>query len=219
MIIQIYETQSAAEAMALAKLGVDHIGVLVGNGEFPREFSIDQAREIFTGIPVDHYAVALSLSSDLAFITHIADELQPPIFHLGAAPEGVSPNDIRTLKQRFPQIHFMRSIPVTGPESIDLAKSYDGVADYLLLDSYKANDKQVGATGQVHDWLISKAIVQAVSIPVILAGGLGPDNVADAIRQILPAGVDSKTKTDITGRADKDLEKVKQFVYLARQAL
>jgi phosphoribosylanthranilate isomerase len=110
-----------------------------------------------------------------------------------------------------------RSIPVIGEESILIAKSYEGIADLLLLDSYTPGDRQIGALGVTHDWALDRAIVQDVNIPVIIAGGLGPDNVCDAIKSIRPAGVDSKTKTDKSdGSHTKDLDKVQSFVSLAK---
>ena len=65
---------------------------------------------------------------------------------------------------------------------------------------------------------MSRRIVETVSIPVILAGGLGPDNVAEAIDIVHPAGVDAKTKTDRNGSHDKDIRKVKEFVHKAKGA-
>jgi phosphoribosylanthranilate isomerase len=112
----------------------------------------------------------------------------------------------------------MRSVPVVGPESIDIARAYEGIADYLLLDSYRADDKQIGALGITHDWSISRRIVEEMRTPVILAGGLGADNVAEAIRSVRPAGVDSKTKTDKGDTHTKDLDKVRSFIVAARQA-
>lgn len=105
----------------------------------------------------------------------------------------------------------MRSIPVTGEESLGVAQSYERVADYLLLDSYRPSDRQFGALGITHDWRISRRIVELVSIPAILGGGLGPDNVGDAIRAVRPAGVDSKTKADREGSHAKDLARVRRF--------
>ena len=69
MIVQIYEVSTPAEAHALGAMGVDHIGVLVGEGSFPREQTIDQAREIFAAIPAGSKAAALSLSHDVELIT------------------------------------------------------------------------------------------------------------------------------------------------------
>jgi phosphoribosylanthranilate isomerase len=67
-----------------------------------------------------------------------------------------------------------------------------------------------------HDWSISRRIVEQVHVPVILAGGLGADNVADAIRAVRPAGVDSKTKTDHDSSHAKDIERVRRFHEAAR---
>jgi phosphoribosylanthranilate isomerase len=82
MIVQIYKISSPEEARALAELGVDHIGVLVGDGSFPREQSIDRARIIFSAIPSSCKGAALSLSADLRLIEHIVAELKPSILHL-----------------------------------------------------------------------------------------------------------------------------------------
>ena len=103
------------------------------------------------------------------------------------------------------------SVPVVGEESVALAQSYDGIADFILLDSHRAGDNQIGALGVTHDWRISRRIVELSRTPVILAGGLGPDNVCGAIRAVMPAGVDSKTKTDRDGSHAKDVEKVRRF--------
>jgi phosphoribosylanthranilate isomerase len=112
----------------------------------------------------------------------------------------------------------MRSIPVVDESAIDAAESYDGVVDWLLLDSHVPGDAQIGAVGRTHDWTISRRIVDAVTTQVILAGGLSPENVADAIRAVDPDGVDSKTRTDRADGAGKDLDAVRAFVAAAHAA-
>lgn len=156
------------------------------------------------------------MSSNLKEISELVKEINPDILHLGTVPESLSPTDVKKLKQKFPNLNIMRSIPVVDEESIKLAKRYDGIVDYLLLDTYKKEDSQVGATGETHNWDISQKIVKSVKIPVILAGGIGPDNVAKAIKKVRPAGVDSKTKTDKMGSHRKDIKKVKEFVKVAK---
>jgi phosphoribosylanthranilate isomerase len=75
----------------------------------------------------------------------------------------------------------------------------------------------VGATGLVHDWDLSAAVVASVGRPVLLAGGLGPHNVRQAIERVRPAGVDSETRTSKeSDRRRKDLEKVRAFIDTAR---
>ena len=175
-------------------MGVDHIGVLVGDGSFPREQTIEKAREIFAAAPPGLKRSVWSLSHDLDLIARLTAELLPDIIHLGAAPEHVSPTQSRTLKSKFPKVSLMRSIPVVDESSITLARSYEGVADWLLLDSYESGDRQIGALGVTHSWELDRRIIESVRIPVIIAGGLGPENVQNAIRVARPAGVDSKSK-------------------------
>ena len=217
MIVQIYEVSSPEEARALCAIGVDHIGVLVGAGAFPREQSIARAREILSVISAPSRGSVLCLSNDINLIRKILTELDPDILHLGASSELLAPRDTAMLKTEFPALKLMRSIPVLDQGSVGIAKSYDRIADILLLDSHKPGDRQIGALGVTHDWELDRQIVEGVSIPVIIAGGLGPGNVVDAIKSLHPAGVDSKTRTDRTdGSHTKDLDKVRQFVELAR---
>ncbi len=218
MLTQIYEVTSAREAAAICALGVDHVGVLVGDGSFPREQPLPCAVAIAASVQRPARLCVLFLSSDISFIVRSVRELAPAIVHLGAAPELVTPEHVLELKGELSETQVMRSVPVVGPESIDIARAYEGIADYLLLDSYRANDKQIGALGITHDWSISRRIVEEVRTPVILAGGLGADNVAAAIRSVRPAGVDSKTKTDKGDTHTKDLDKVRSFIVAARQA-
>ena len=219
MIVQIYEVTTPAEARALGAMGVDHIGVLVGEGSFPREQTIEKAREIFAAIPAGSKASALSLSHDVDLIMRLTAALLPDILHLGAAPQHLSPAQLRILKTKFPQVALMRSIPVVDESSVALARSYDGIADWLLLDSYESGDRQIGALGVTHSWELDRRIIESVRIPTIIAGGLGPANVQEAIRVARPAGVDSKTKTDKSdGSHTKDLQTVSAFVKAARGA-
>jgi phosphoribosylanthranilate isomerase len=217
MLVQIYEISSPEEARALGDLGVDHIGVLVGDGSFPRELFIDRARLIFSAIPPTSKSSALVLSSDVRLIEYVISEVKPLILHLGASTDLPTPSTVQDLKKQYSTLTVMRSIPAVGDESIAVAKSYDGIADMLLLDSHKPGDKQIGALGVTHSWEIDRKIVESVRIPVIIAGGLGPDNVVGAIRVVQPAGVDSKTKTDKDdGSHTKDLQKIRRFVARAK---
>ena len=218
MLTQVYEISTAEEALAISAIGIDHIGVLVGDGRFPRELDLATASEIGAAIVPPSKFSALFLASDISLIASWARELNPAIVHLGASAELLSPKDVASLKRMLPGIVVMRSIPVLGEQSVAIACSYVGIADFLLLDSYSPTDKQIGALGVTHDWSVSRRIVDLARIPVVLAGGLGPDNVAEAIRTVRPAGVDSKTKTDRHGSHAKDLERVRGFHEAARAA-
>lgn len=217
MVVQIYEIQNFEEAKNLVEVGVDYVGVLVGvDGEHPGVLSPDQATEVLRGVTGQGKRVVLPFSKNLKDIVIIVNKTNPDILHLAVEPGVFSPTDVKTLKKQFPNIKVMRTIPVVDERSIELAKQYDGIADYLLLDSQSKKDNQTGSTGVTHDWNLSKKIVESVYVPVILAGGLGTDNVAAAILKVKPFGVDSKTKTDKIGGRGKDIEKVKEFVKIAK---
>lgn len=218
VLTQIYEVSDPVEASAMSRIGVDHIGVLVGDGQFPREQTLGAAERIAAAILPPSKFSALFLTDDVNLIETWAHKLRPDIVHLGAAPQLLVPSQVLKLKQTLAGPLIMRSVPVSAEASIALAKSYDQIADFLLLDSYRPSDRQIGALGITHDWSISRRIVESVRIPTILAGGLGPGNVADAIGQVRPAGVDSKTKTDRSGSHAKDLELVRQFHEAAQAA-
>ena len=124
MLVQIYEVRTPEEAIALTRLGVDHIGVLVGDGAFPRELDADRAREVFAATPSESKRVALSLSADLNEVARVIEATQPDIIHVGAAVELLSAADTRRLKAEFPDLLIMRAIPIIDRTSIEYARAY-----------------------------------------------------------------------------------------------
>jgi phosphoribosylanthranilate isomerase len=219
MLTQIYEVSTPFEADAISGLGIDQVGVLVGNGAFPRERSAREAIAIIAAIRKSSKSSALFLSADIALIEQMARELRPTIIHLAASTELLRPESVIALRKVLPNLLFMRSVPVTDAGSVAIAKSYDGIVDFLLLDSHREGDVQIGALGVTHDWNVSRHIVETVRTPVILAGGLGPDNVVEAILAVQPAGVDSKTRTDLGDTHTKDLTKIAAFNEAAKGAV
>lgn len=99
MLTQVYEISTTEEASAISALGVDHIGVLVGDGRFPRELPISAASEIAAAIVPPSRFSALFLTSDISVIASWARELNPAIVHLGASTELLSPKDVASLKR------------------------------------------------------------------------------------------------------------------------
>jgi len=111
------------------------------------------------------------------------------------------------LRARLPGIGIVQVIHVTGPESIEEALTIAPHVSALLLDSGNpaARVKELGGTGRLHDWTVSRSIRAAVPVPVFLAGGLRAENVVDAIVAVEPWGVDlcSGVRTDGALDADK----------------
>ena len=129
----------------------------------------------------------------------------------------VAPAELRKLRARLPGIRLVQVIHVGGEESIDEAREISGLVDALLLDSgnQKLAIKELGATGRVHDWRISRRLVEAVRVPVFLAGGLNAGNVREAIEVVRPHGVDICSGVRTAGRLDAD--KLRAFMQAARE--
>jgi phosphoribosylanthranilate isomerase len=150
------------------------------------------------------------------------------------------------IKEAFPETAVMRTLPIPqaplsgGASVLELARLFEPVSDYFLTDTLMGpkglpapgqvyGPQQpvsgfIGITGAVCDWDLAGDLVAASGIPVILAGGITPDNVAEGIRRVHPAGVDSCTGTNACDgqgrpiRFQKDMNKVKRLVSAARQA-
>lgn len=227
MITQVYTAQTPAEAVELARIGVDHVGVTVSDRGLPGEVDPATGGRIVAALSTTaSRCVALTVETDLELIRRFASVLRPDILHLCGDTDRVGPEDVADLRawsRRSGQpLELMQAIGVAGPEAVDLAKAFEPHVDWIILDSVTEAVEGIGAAGVVHDWDVSRRIVEETTIPVVLAGGLGPDNVADAVAAVQPAGVDSLTRTNhyrSDGSFVKDLDAVARFVSRARDAL
>lgn len=222
MIVQIYSARSAAEALSMADLGVDHVGFVAGvYGIVGSELRFDEARAIAEALRGKAKSSALTMSTDPHEILRMAEAVRPDIIHISTDTEAVDVPAMRQLRAALaPDIRLMKAIHVDGPESLALALAFAPVSDILLLDTKVAGLPGVGATGRTHDWQISRQIIERVGqeARVILAGGLTPENVGAAIHATRPWGVDSLTGTNNPASRRKDLDLVRRFVAGARQA-
>lgn len=109
------------------------------------------------------------------------------------------------LRSALPGISLVQVIHVTGEESVDEAKAVAQQVDAILLDSgnQKLAVKELGGTGRTHDWTLSRKIREAVNVPIFLAGGLKPENVADAVRSVEPFGLDLCSGVRTDGKLDE----------------
>jgi phosphoribosylanthranilate isomerase len=109
------------------------------------------------------------------------------------------------LHNAMPGIDIVQVIHVTGPEAIAEAVHVAPHVDGILLDSgnQSLSVKELGGTGRTHDWNISRTIRESVAVPIFLAGGLEAQNVADAIKQVGPFGVDVCNGVRTNGSLDE----------------
>lgn len=250
MLVQIYEIQTLAEAETMLDLGVDHVGSVLTDEARRRDIDVRETIRFVAEAGARASLIPLFNAADSVFdaldyhrpqIVHFCETLTGP--GCGGDAEIERLIDLQAaVKDRFPDMAVMRSVPIaeTGfgdrVPSLELARRFEPVSDWFLTDTLLVaegtsvdDDAQpvcgfVGITGRVCDWDVAAELVRTSGIPVILAGGLGPGNVAEAIRRTRPAGVDSCTLTNAAGRDRrpirfrKDPERVRRFVEAARPA-
>lgn len=181
--------QSVKEAELAIRYGASAIGLVSAMPSGPGPISEEKIAEIAAAVPsyIDTFLLT-SLQSATSIIEQhrrcgtstiqVVDELLHGTY-----------NDIRSA---LPGIKLVQVIHVDGDESIEKARGIAPHVDTILLDSGNpsAKVKTLGGTGNVHDWDISSRIVESVSAPVYLAGGLNPGNAAEAIRTVQPYALD-----------------------------
>ena len=115
------------------------------------------------------------------------------------------PGSYELIRQQIPYIRLVQVIHVINEMSVDSAIELSSLVDGLLLDSGNPSlkIKELGGTGRVHNWKLSRKIVESVKIPVFLAGGLTSGNVAEAVEMVQPFGVDVCSGVRTNGRLDE----------------
>jgi len=240
-IVQIYEIQTPEEAEKLIEIGVDHIGsVLLSESEWKVSSVKDTIRVVAQS---DSKSSLIPLFNTPETIFRVLEYYQPDIVHFceNLADRnkifGITERLItlqESVKEKFPQIRIIRSIPIAQKgmaeqiPSLEIAKMFEPCSDFFLTDTLILSSSQpvegfVGITGKTCDWDVAAKLVKQSKIPVILAGGLSPDNVHEGILHTHPAGADTCTATnsrDDKGnliRFKKDLAKVRHFVEECRK--
>lgn len=213
--IQIAGVSSLEEALYLERLGVDAVGfpVRLPTGTHDN-LTEAKARSIIQALPPFLATVAITYVSDARSAIDLCRYLGASAVQLhGDFPT----SDLEMIRVALPHLKVIRAVAVTGPEALALAKTYERRVDAIILDTYDPGTGKRGATGKTHDWSVSADIVRHVRVPVILAGGLTPANVAAAIRAVGPWAVDTHTGVeDEQGR--RDFGRMAAFVAAVRSA-
>jgi phosphoribosylanthranilate isomerase len=195
--VKICCISSAEEASLAVRYGASALGLVSAMPSGPGVIEDNLIREIAATVPPGVATFLLTSAQDADTI--IAQQRHAGVNTLQICDwlTGGSYEDIR---DALPGIKLVQVIHVTGPESLDEARMVATQVDAVLLDSGNQSlaVKELGGTGRVHDWAISRAIRAAIDIPLYLAGGLNADNVAEAIDAVRPFALDicSGVRTD-----------------------
>lgn len=211
--VKICGNKRVEDALQAVKLGADAVGLLVGPERACRDFiSPLEAQAIARHIPPFCNIVLATPITNVKELIRLANFIGVNTMQLHGESK---PSDIIQIKKSLPFLKVIKSLHIIDDTSIKIGKKFIGVADAILVDTFDKVTKQIGGTGKTHNWNISKKIVQEYKIPVILAGGLTPDNVGEAVKFVRPYGVDVNSGTK-GGDGFKDYGRMELFIKRAK---
>ena len=217
-LVQIAGVIDKPEAEMLIDAGVDFLGFPLRLTVNKEDLTEAEAAALIRGFGARAKGVLITYLSKADEIVQFCRELGAGIVQLhGPVPTA----ELAAVKRMAPDLLVLKSLVVREDRNEDDLRRLVGETaewvDAYITDTFNPATGQEGATGLTHDWRISQRLVELSPRPVVLAGGLNADNVADAIRMVRPAGVDSHTGVEgPDGR--KDPAKVRAFVQNAKAA-
>lgn len=213
--VKVCGMKSAEDIGLAVRSGADAVGFITDVPvNTPRKINLQKARELIARVPffVDSVLVIMPGSAQEAI--EMIRTAKPDVVQIHSQ---LDIGEMRTLRDNT-DISIIRTFHVQGDVSADELGdeinmfTSENLIDGVLLDSYVSG--KVGGTGQLHDLSVSKRLVDHLDVPVILAGGLNPDNVKVCVEEVMPFAVDTASGVETDGI--KDVDKVVAFVNAVR---
>jgi len=197
---------------AAAAAGADAVGFVVGTAASPRNLSLEKAEKLFRQVPPFVKSVLVAVPTNLDELAETCEKLNPDAIQI----HGENLLAAASVRLKIPNIPLIWAVNANSLNVLEAASKATKIFDAVLLDSF-ANGKY-GGTGIVHDWELSKRVKQVIDPkPLILAGGLNPENVAEAVRVVQPYAVDVSSGVELQ-LGIKDDKKMVDFVKNAKDA-
>ncbi|MHC3438271.1 phosphoribosylanthranilate isomerase [Natrialbaceae archaeon A-gly3] len=199
-----------ADLAAAVEAGADAVGVVSEVPvETPREVSRERAADLLEAVPPLVTGVLVTMPETVEEAIDLVADVDPDALQVHG---GLEPADLEFLTNQVDA----DVIFAVDADDVGALEAYDGVADALLVDS--VDEDGGGGTGETHDWERTREETADLDAPVILAGGLEPENVAEAIRTVEPFAVDVASGVEAEGGL-KDHDAVRTFIERARTAI
>lgn len=207
--IKICCISSLEEAALAVRCGADALGLVSAMPSGPGVVAEELIAQIAPTVPPPVATFLLTSATEASTI--IAQQRRCRINTIQIC-DRVSAACWRELRAALLGVSLVQVVHVMGEESVGEAVAIAGKVDAILLDSGNQNlaVKELGGTGRKHDWRVSRKIVESVPVPVFLAGGLNAENVAEAIQQVRPFGVDICSGVRTAGKLDE--QKLQRFI-------
>lgn len=199
------------EDLAVAvEAGADAVGFILGIPSSPRNLTLEKAERLVSKVPVFVDSVIVTAPKSFEWLTEVVQRVKPSAIQI----HGKEQFYFAEIRGKLGNTRLIKTVYVTetlDKEALEELKGFDAI----LLDSFSKG--QYGGTGKIHDWGLSAKIREVVKpVPVILAGGLKPENVKEAVLKVQPYAVDVASGVE-QEPGIKDHEKVRAFVENAKQ--
>ncbi|MCS7120428.1 MAG: phosphoribosylanthranilate isomerase [Nitrososphaerota archaeon] len=192
--------------------GADAVGFVVGVPSSPRNLTAEQAGNLIRRVPVFVESVVVTVATNPNLLLKIYRKLEPDAIQI----HGELPYEIQMLRKKI-RSRLIRAVHTCRSDAVDYAVKVSSNFDAVLLDTFAVG--KYGGTGMTHNWQLSRKIRDLIAPkPLILAGGLRPDNVKDAIVAVHPYAVD--VSSGVESRCGlKDPNKIFEFVRNAKEVI
>ncbi len=209
-LVKVCCISSLVEANMALEAGADFLGLVSEMPSGPGVISLAEIASIVAALPV--HTKTILLSSKRNFQDVLSQHNMVKTWGIQLVDK-LPKSDLDKLRKALPETHLIQVVHVRDKSSIPEALSYVNPVDTILLDSGNphAKVKTLGGTGEIHDWNISREICEKSSVPVLLAGGLNPDNILAAMNGVHPDGFDLCSGVRTNGKLDH--QKLKIFMH------
>ncbi|KCZ71889.1 phosphoribosylanthranilate isomerase [Candidatus Methanoperedens nitroreducens] len=212
MKVKICGIKTERDLVTAIDSGADAVGFITEVPvDSPRKISLVEASRLISKVPVFITSVLVIMPENAERAIRMIGTARPTAVQVHNA---LALSELKKIKEAG--VKLIKTIPVPGnadPEMlIEQVNELKGIADAVLLDTVL--DGRTGGTGAVHNWKVSSEVVLHAGMPVILAGGLNPENVGDAVMSVRPYAVDTASGVETDGI--KDQKKVVAFINNAR---
>jgi phosphoribosylanthranilate isomerase len=195
---------------AATAAGADAVGFVVSVASSPRNISLADAEKLMRQVPPFVKSVLVTVPSNLEDLMATCEALNPDAVQI----HGENLQDFGAVRSKLPSTLLIGAVKANAKDAVGNAEEAAKAFDAVILDSFVQGKH--GGTGVVHDWNVSQHIKQVIHPkPLILAGGLSPENVAEAVRTVHPYAVDVSSGVERQPGV-KDYRKMVEFVRNAK---